>query len=97
MQWLTSARTERAPFSRSSFAAEQSVPAVSVMSSTRMMLRPSTSPTRFVDCTVVAETRRFATKPSGRSSRFATALAAFMPPTSGENTVASFRKGLSLM
>jgi hypothetical protein len=48
MQCETTARTERAPFFLRSSAAATSVPAVSVMSSTRMMSRPSTSPTRLV-------------------------------------------------
>ena len=60
--WETPAKMRLAPRSRCRIsAAAHSVPAVSVMSSTRITSRPSTSPITFIASTWVALTRCLAT------------------------------------
>ena len=51
---VAQALTEAAPFSISTSAAFVRVPAVSIMSSTMMMLRPSTSPMAVMEETMLA-------------------------------------------
>mmetsp|Transcript_19533 Transcript_19533/g.65605 ORF Transcript_19533/g.65605 Transcript_19533/m.65605 type:complete len:217 (+) Transcript_19533:499-1149(+) len=89
--WVAKANTRLAPKLLSSLAAAQSVPAVSIMSSTMMASQPSTLPTRSVCPTSPALTRCLmmtasagfmptASRPSLKS------LARATPPASGDTT-----------
>jgi hypothetical protein len=65
------------------------VPAVSMMSSWMMQVRPSTSPITFMTSAVPSSVRRLSMIASSASRRFAYARARSAPPASGD-TIVSF-------
>mmetsp|Transcript_15928 Transcript_15928/g.42891 ORF Transcript_15928/g.42891 Transcript_15928/m.42891 type:complete len:218 (-) Transcript_15928:975-1628(-) len=89
---VAKAKTRRAPNDLSSLAAAQSVPAVSIMSSTMMTSQSCTVPTRSVEPTSPALTRclMMTARPGLQPMASSPSLKSFAratPPASGETTV----------
>ena len=83
------ATTRLAPFSFKAPAAEQSVPAVSTISSTSTQHLFSTSPMMFITVATLARGRRLSMMARSASRRLAMARALTTPPTSGATTTMS--------
>ena len=81
--------TRAAPSSFSACAAFSIVPAVSMMSSWMMQVRPLTSPMTFITSGVLSSPRRLSTTANSPPSRFAYARARSAPPASGATMVRS--------
>ena len=67
------------------------------MSSTRMQVRPSTSPITFITSDSPARSRRLSMMASGALMRLARPRARTTPPTSGDTTISLPRSKRSLM